>query len=165
MSIPNQISIVIPQDTVDNVLQKLKDCKIALTPYLQALTTHERMHLLKLGDKTVATVQKTKNYIENNPEFIPAYMDKAEFLKDEAVVTQLVPIAELAQQLLSDVNDTITLSGSEALKASLLYYGQVNEAAKKGIVTAQPIYNDLSKRFSKIVTHKSTNTNKTSGSK
>lgn len=38
-----------------------------------------------MGDKTVATVQKVKSYLE----FTPAYMDKGEFLKDEALVTGL----------------------------------------------------------------------------
>ena len=149
MATPNQISMVIPQETVDGVVQKLQDCKAALAPYLQALTAAERQHLLKMGDKTVAIVQKTKSYVETNPEFIPAYMDKAEFLQDEAVVTQLEPVLQLAEQLFADVTDTVMLSGSEALKAALLYYGQVKEAAHKGVVTAEPIYNDLSARFAR----------------
>ena len=155
MAIANQISVIIPQEVVDGVTQKLQDCKAALAPYLQALTTAERHHLIKMGDKTVATVQKTKSYMETNPEFIPPYMDKTEFLKDEAVVTQLEPVLQLTKQLFSDVNDTIMLSGSEALKASLLYYQQAKVAARKGIVTAKPIYSDLSVRFAKK-THKST---------
>ena len=39
------------------------------------------------------------------------------------------------------------LPGSEALQAALLYYGQVREANQKGILTAKPIYEDLSQRF------------------
>ena len=102
-----------------------------------------------MGDKTVATVQKTKSYVDTNPEFVPGYMDKAEFLKDETVVTQLNPIANLARQITSDVDDTVMLSGSEALQEAMLYYGQVKEAAAKGIPTAKPIYEDLRQRFSK----------------
>jgi hypothetical protein len=41
------------------------------------------------------------------------------------------------------------LLGSEAIVAALLYYGTTKEAAHKGIATAQPIYDDLSKKFSK----------------
>jgi hypothetical protein len=39
------------------------------------------------------------------------------------------------------------LAGSEAMQSAMLYYGQVNEAHKKGIPTAKPIYTDLSERF------------------
>ncbi len=149
MSTPNQISIEIPQTVIDLVTQNLQASKIALAPYLQGLTADERMSLFKMGNKTVATVQKTKSYIDTNPEFVPSYMNKIEFLKDETVVTLLNPIANLAKQLASDVEDTIMLSGSEALQEAMLYYGQVKEASAKGIPTAKPIYEDLKERFSK----------------
>jgi hypothetical protein len=149
MSTQNQISIVIPQDVINTVTQKLQDCKIALAPYLQGLTNEECISLFKMGDKTVATVQKTKSYMDTNPEFVPSYLDKAEFLKDETVVSQLSPIVNLAKQLASDADDTVMLCGSEALQEAMFYYGQVKEAASKGIPTAKPIYEDLKARFSK----------------
>lgn len=149
MSVKNQISIEIPKEVIDRVTQKLQECKLELAPYLQGLTAVEREQMLKMGDKTVATVQKTKSYVDTNPEFVPAYMDKAEFLKDEKVVTQLNPVSNLATQIATDVSDTIMLAGSEALYSALLYYGQVKEASHKGVPTAKPIYEDLSERFSK----------------
>lgn len=147
MSTNNQISVEIPQTVLNEVSQKLQECKTLLSPYLQALTPDERRSIFKMGDKTLATVQKVKSYLETNPEFAPSYMDKTEFLKDEAVATGLTSLGNLAQQLSSDVDDTIMLAGSEALEAALLYYGTVKEAAAKGIPTAKPIYEDLSARF------------------
>jgi len=147
MSVKNQISVEIPAAVIAEVNQKLQDCKTLLSPYLQGLTTEERKALFKMGDKTVATVQKVKSYMDTNPEFIPAYMDKTEFLKDEAVVTSLTPIGNLATQLASDIDDTLTITGSEALMSALLYYGTAKEAADKGVTTAKPIYDDLSQRF------------------
>ncbi|OWP83978.1 hypothetical protein BWK59_07655 [Flavobacterium davisii] len=156
MTTKNQISIAIPEELIESVTQKLQECKTALAPYLQGLTIEERSSLFKMGDKTVATVQKTKSYVDTNPEFVPAYMDKTEFLKDEALVTVLSPIANLASQLTTDVNDTVMLAGSEALQASMLYYGQVKEASNRGIATAKPIYEDLSQRFMKRPSKKKT---------
>jgi hypothetical protein len=147
MSTQNQISIVIPQEIIDTVTEKLKECKEALAPYLQGLTMQEREDLFKMGDKTVATVQKTKSYVVSNPEFVPNYMDTVEFLKDEAVVSQLNPIVNLSKQLFTDADDTVMLAGSEALQNAMLYYGQVREAHSKGVPTAKPIYEDLSERF------------------
>lgn len=149
MSTNNQISVEIPKTVLDEVSQKLQECKTALAPYLQALTAEQRKSLFKMGDKTVATVQKVKMYLNTNPEFAPAYMNQAEFLKDEAVVTGLNPLANLAHQLTSDLEDTVMLAGSEALLASLLYYGTAKEAASKGVTTAKPIYEDLSQRFTR----------------
>lgn len=149
MSTQNQISIEIPTAVIEAVIQKMQECKTQLAPYLQGLTAEDRGSLFKMGDKTVATVQKTKSYMNTNPEFIPVYMNQAEFLKDEALVSQLNPIANLANQLSSDINDTVMLAGSEALQSSMLYYGQIKEAHHKGIITAKPIYEDLSQRFAK----------------
>ena len=149
MSTQNQLSILIPTTVIDEVMLKLQECKTSLAPYLQGLTTEERKSLFKMGNKTVANVQKTKSYVDTNPEFVPGYMDKTEFLKDEAVVSLLSPISNLALQLATDVDDTVMLAGSEALQAAMLYYGQVKEANSRGIPTARPIYEDLSQRFSK----------------
>lgn len=147
MSTKNQISVEIPATVIAEVNQKLQDCKTLLAPYLQGLTIDDRETLFKMGDKTVATVQKVKSYMETNPEFAPDYMDKIEFLRDEAVVTGLNPLGNLANQLASDIGDTVMLAGSEALKASMFYYGSTKEAASKGVATAKPIYEDLSQRF------------------
>lgn len=149
MSTNNQISVEIPQAVLNEVSQKLQDCRALLAPYLQALTPDQRKSLFKMGDKTVATVQKVKSYLDTNPEFAPVYMDKIEFLKDEGVVTGLNPLGNLAKQLSSDIDDTIMLAGSEALLAAMLYYGMSKQAATSGITTAKPIYEDLKQRFVK----------------
>ena len=149
MSTSNRISNVIPADVILEVTTKLNECKVALAPYLFALTEKERHDLFKMGDKTVATVQKVKSYIDTNPEFAPSYMQTAEFIKDEAVVTALTPLQNIALQLFTDIDDTRLLAGSEALSEAMFYYGSVREAANKGVTNAKPIYDDLSQRFSK----------------
>lgn len=149
MATSNQISIDIPQSVVDEVSKKLKECRDALAPYLQALTPEQARSLFKMGDKTVSTVQKVDDFVETNPEFVPGYMETAEFRKDSQVVKQLAPIHAVVEQISSDLNDTIMLAGSEALMNALLYYGSVREASAKGVASAKPIYEDLKPRFSK----------------
>lgn len=149
MSTSNRINEVIPANVLLEVTKKLNECKTALAPYLFALTEKERHDLFKMGDKTVATVQKVKSYLDTNPEFAPSYMQTADFIKDEKVVTALTPLQNLAQQLFTDIDDTRLLAGSEALSEALFYYGSVREAANKGVVNAKPIYDDLSQRFNK----------------
>lgn len=149
MSAKNQINVEIPNAVITSVLQKLKACKSELAPYLQGLTAEERRDLFKMGDKTVATVQKTKSYTETNPEFIPTYMNVAEFNNDVNVVNQLKPLEDFAKQLVVDISDTSMLAGSEALQQALFYYGQVREADSKGVPTSRAIYEDLQPRFSR----------------
>lgn len=147
MSAQNQISVEIPQTVIDSVMKSAKDSQEALKPYLQALTNDQKSSLFKMGDKTLATVQKLLSYTTTNPEFVPGYMEVEEFHKDAKVVEQLSPLLALFEQLVSDLNDTVMLAGSEALTNGMLYYGSVNEAASKGVPAAKPIYDDLSQRF------------------
>ena len=149
MSTQNQLSISIPEETIATVLKNLQDCKDLLQPYLHALTPEERHSILKMGDKTVATVMKTKDYVVTNPQFVPSYMNAAEFVADANVVSLLSPITNLAMQLSRNVEDTMMVAGSEALQEALVYYGQVKEAASKGVPSAGPIYEDLKQRFAK----------------
>ncbi|MGV9004656.1 hypothetical protein [Flavobacterium sp.] len=154
MSISNRMSEVIPQAVIDDVITKLTDCRTALEPYVMGLTEEERQTLFKMGDKTVATVQKVQSYIITNPELMPTYMNKVEFAKDVTVVTQLTPLQNMAYQLASDLDDTRMLAGSEALAEALIYYGSVKEAAKRGIPQAKPIYEELKERFTRRGTPK-----------
>ena len=149
MSTRNQLSISIPEETIAAVLQNLQNCKSLLEPYLLALTPEERHSILKMGDKTVATVLKTKEYVVTNPQFVPSYMNVDEFVANTTVVMQLTPITNLATQLSRDVEDTVMVAGSEAFQEALLYYGQIKEAASKGVPSAEPIYDDLKQRFAK----------------
>lgn len=149
MSTPNQINIEIPDAVITSVKQKLMDCKEELAPYVETLSLKERQTLFKMGDKTVATVQKVESYLNSNPEFAPAYMDQREFRNDVAVVNQLEEIEDLATQIATSISDTSMLAGSEALYGAMLYYGQVREANSKNVLAARPIYEDLQPRFSK----------------
>ena len=149
MSTPNQISVEIPDAVITSVLKKLNECKEELAPYMQGLTADERHDLFKMGDKTIATVQKTQSYVVTNPEFVPNYMDIQEFNRDYSVVNQLKPVEDLINQLAVDVSDTRMLAGSEALQQSLFYYGQVREADSKGVPSSRAIYEDLQPRFAR----------------
>ena len=149
MSVSNRVNEVIPQEVIDDVTKKLNDCRVALAPYLLGLTEQERQDLFKMGNKTVATVQKVQSYVLTNPDFIPSYMQTAEFGKDVTVTSVLTPLHNVALQLASDMDDTRMLAGSEALSEALIYYGSVREASNRGIPQAKPIYDDLRQRFTK----------------
>lgn len=149
MSLSNRVNDEIPQAVIDEVTQKLKECREALAPYMIGLTEKERQTLFKQGDKTVATVQKVQSYVQTNPEFIPSYMQTEEFNKDVTITSVLTPLHNVAFQLASDMDDTRMLAGSEALAEALIYYGSVREAANRGVAQAKPIYDDLVERFIK----------------
>lgn len=148
MSQKNQIAINIPADELANIHALVAQLKTALAPYVQALTATEVKGISKMGDKTVAFVEKVKDYTVSNPEFIPTNsMNVNDFLVDFNAVKTLAPVLKNISQINDDLEDTLMLCGNEALVPALMYYGSVKFNANNGVASAKTIYEDLQKRF------------------
>ena len=143
----NIISIQIPQKELDSALSKIQEAHQILSPYLIALTLAERKAMPKMNEKTVPFVEKALNYMESEPTLTPGYLDTEEMRLDFQAAQQLTQVAREAQQLTSKLEDTITLTGSEAYIAALAYYHAIKGAARVNASGAKPIYEDLKKRF------------------
>jgi len=118
-----------------------------LLPYLKSLSADERKELPKMGDKTIAFVQKALEYSGQNAEFVPSFLDVKEFENDMKAVELLRSIFNPLSQISDAVQDTLTLSGSDAYSAALIFYSAVKSAAKTNAPKSQSILNDLSSRF------------------
>lgn len=155
MSTKNAISIAIPEAEQQTIKDAAGTLKKTLNPYLVALSNEQRQTIPKMGDGTQPFVRKTLAYAESNPEFAPPYMDLPELKKDMDVVRQLTPVLRTLEQLVSNLNDTLMLAGSESFVTSLSYYHTVKIAAKMNIPGAKSIYEDLRERFEKSSSGKS----------
>jgi hypothetical protein len=147
MTQKNEIAVTIPPAELAKINGLLSELKTAIAPYIHPLTKEQIASITKMGDKTVAFVSKIKDYTTTNPEYVPNFMSVQDFVVDTEAVNTLSPILKTVKQLSDDLNDTITLSGNEALVAALLYYGSVRYNASQGQASAKTIYEDLKKRF------------------
>jgi hypothetical protein len=100
-----------------------------------------------MGDKTVSFVQKSFEYAKRNKELAPAYLDLADMETDMKAVEVLREISQGLSSLSASVDDSLTLSGSEAYQAALLFYTNVKSASRAKVAGAASIYDDLSGRF------------------
>jgi hypothetical protein len=137
----------IPQAELDEIKQSVEKALSLLKPYTIPLTPGERSNMAKLGDKTLAFVEKTNSYALANPQLCPAYFDQAAFAIDFADYRSLRPLVVLTEQLLHNIDDTMMVAGSEAFIASLSFYNSAKDAAKRDIPGAKAVYDDLKTRF------------------
>jgi len=142
----NQISITISEEAVANINKAIATINENL-PDLINLTVDDRHQLPKMGDKTIAFVNKSFEYASQNPTIVPSFLDLTEFAKDTAVVTSLKRILMPLEQLNEKLSDTNLLAGSEAYMAALVFYTAVKGAAKAGQPGMKNIYDDLQSRF------------------
>lgn len=134
-------------DELQNQVLKLLDDLYKLLPAHVSLSDDERKGGFKLGDKTSSFLEKGKTYMEQAPQFIPAYTDKAETFRDANYTLKMLTIVRKMQPILTEIEDMATIAGVEALSSVLSYYNNVRDAANKGIPGAKDIYEDLKKRF------------------
>lgn len=146
MSRDNRLSAQLDAGAIDTIRQSLATIRAQL-PFLLSLTPQERKELPKLGEKTVGFDEKCVSYMQSNPEFLPGFIDTAEVDKDRALRSQLLLFAADLQGLAQQVEDSLTVLGSEILMADLAYYQSAREAARRGRAGAQGIYDDLRSRF------------------
>ncbi|MCF8259914.1 MAG: hypothetical protein K9J12_04015 [Melioribacteraceae bacterium] len=143
----NQVSIQIPPEVLQEIQTAVTNIQTKLAPYLIALSPEERHQIPKMSDKTTPFVEKTISYTESNPQFAPPYMKADEMKIDFDAVQTLKTIFNPLNQLVSNLDDSIMLSGSEAYIGSLAYYNSVKLASKMDVPGAKPICDDLKQRF------------------
>ena len=147
MALENLISIAIPPDTKQQAIDGIKSVDQLLTSFLHPLSDTQRANIAKVSDGTEPYMSKINSYVTTNPEFAPSFMDVSEFKKDYLAYADCLDIIKPLKQLLSKLEDTKTLCGSEGYTQSLLYYHSAKQAAKNGVANSKVIYDDLKKRF------------------
>lgn len=148
MSQTNQISTTIPAETMADIQAKLNALNASLADYLLFnLTASERMELTKMGDKTIAFVQKSLEYAENNPTLVPGYINVPEAKKDYQFSQELNSIWKQVSMLQRAIEDTMMVAGSEAYDAALVFYKSVKGASRVNVPGSEAVYNDLAQRF------------------
>lgn len=146
-AIGNRISFKIDDAQLQAVMSALQFVMGALMPLLMNLSIDDRRALPKMGAKTLDFVTKTLAYARSNPQYQPSFVDLDEFAIDLAAVGVLRQIQQPLSQLLSMLDDSLLLSGSEALSASLVCYKAFRAAAEVNAPGAGVIAADLGARF------------------
>ncbi|HRI47048.1 MAG TPA: hypothetical protein PK559_08095 [Ignavibacteriaceae bacterium] len=138
----------VTEERKTQILDLIKQIQNQL-PFLVNLSKDERETIFKMGDKSVAFVEKALEYAKMNPHLVPPYADIPELEQDLALAKQLQPIFLQLKTLFESVSDTYMAAGSEAMTAVTSFYNSVKNAAKSNVPGTDAIYDDLKKRFVK----------------
>jgi hypothetical protein len=143
----NQFNQDIAAAKLQKVQAALDVIKTELGPLLISLTPEERKNMLRMGDKTVAFVQKTTDYASTNPSFVPPFVKLDELKQDAAGLAALAPILRQLEQLSLDTDSTLMVAGSEAYTNALTIYQNIKFQAQNHQQGAQAAYEELRVRF------------------
>ena len=148
MSQQNRISATVSQEQKVAIQSGIDGIKTALSDILiHSLTPKERKTIVKMGDKTVAFVQKSLDYADSNLTLAPAYLDIAEAQKDLKLSLDLQSIFNQLSALTTALEDAMIISGSEAYNGALIFYNSVQGAVRSNVPGSQSILDELKQRF------------------
>jgi hypothetical protein len=148
MAQENKISAEIPAATVTDAKSKIEEIRSMLASVLTAnLSGADRQNMLKMGDKTIAFVNKALQFASDNPSLVPTYLDLNEAKKDYALVTAIDSILKGLSTLQRGLEDTQMVAGGEAYDAALTFYSSIKGACHSNVPGAQAIYDELKKQF------------------
>ena len=102
-----------------------------MLPFLQTLTSQERVRLYKMGPQRLAWVQACLAAAKDNPNVLPPSFEVDEFAQDFELANTLATLRTVFQQLFQDTDDTTMGVGSEAAQAASDLMGYVDQAADK----------------------------------
>jgi hypothetical protein len=94
-------------------------------------------------------VEKTCDYTQASPQFIPPYLDVQQLQNDLTNFEKLTGLLRLSKQLTSGIDDTAMQAGADGYTKALSYYNSAKQATKMNVPGAKGIHEDLRKRFSK----------------
>jgi hypothetical protein len=137
----------IQEEKLVKIEKSLNELREILSSYVTPLTPKERKALPKMGEKTLAFVEKCYEFSKRNPELCPGFFDKDAFEVDFKDACGLFSAVNMATQLKENLADTQMSAGSEAFQAALLYYNSAKMAAANNIAGAKAVYEELRKRF------------------
>lgn len=140
---------VLSPESVAEVLQKVAEIQ-AILPEGVALRPSDRRKLLKLGRKTTQFVQRTIEMTQQNPNMVPAYIDRTSMETSYQVYNQMLSIIGSVEQLERKVTDIMLVSGNVASTSSISCYHAIKNASKDNVPGAQPVYDALKTRFKPV---------------
>lgn len=126
----NLISASLSAAEAAEVEKNLAAVKAGLN-FLLSLQTDDTKGLFKVGPNFLPFVEDAFQTVNTHPEILPGVFDKAEFLKDYALLSALTPILNQIEELAEGVRKTYTAVGSDALVAGLEVYAAVKQNKDK----------------------------------
>jgi hypothetical protein len=118
-----------------------------LEPYRTPLTAEERREMAIVGDKTLAFLEKGKEFIDLYPDLVPSWLNKSEFTNDFDDVHNLTPAKNLADQARETLYNISYLAGNEAYHWILDFYHAARQAAARDVPNAKIVADEMGKRF------------------
>ncbi|MFP4619750.1 MAG: hypothetical protein ACLFM7_00415 [Bacteroidales bacterium] len=132
------------QIAVDKAFGTIKQI---LGPKLVNLSPGDIRNMVNMGNKNMSFVTKAAEIANNNPQLVPDTFDLKAFRNDLDATVTLRELKRSTDSLSNLINDSLALSGSEAIQAAFAFYSWLKVAVKMNVPDAETAYQELAEHF------------------
>lgn len=147
MALDNLISLSFSSDELKAIDEAIKTIQTALTGKMINLTPDERQQYGRIAEQNKLFVNKAKNYMEQYPNLIPTFIDKAEFDRDYAAREQIEQRLQLLNSLNEQFTDTKTLLDHDNYHNAISFYRNIRYLSGENVPGTNVIYADMKQFF------------------
>ncbi len=145
----NLISITFTSEELqqlDGAIQQIEQIILGKT---SNLSQEERKQFGRIAEQNKLFVNKAKSYMEEYPQHVPSFLDKAEFDRDyearKLIESRLIRLEGITEQL----SDTKILLDNDNYNNALTFYRNIRFLSGENVPGTTNIVNDLSQFFNR----------------
>ena len=158
MALENLISVSFTEEELTQLDSHLLAIRQILNGKTVNLTPDQRRQYGRIANQNKLIVDKAKNYMEQHPDWIPRFVDKAEFDRDYTARQQEENRVQLLENLSTQLIDTKTLLDHDNYNNALSFYRMLRFLAGENEPGAKPVYEDMRVLFNRTGTSNNTDT-------
>jgi hypothetical protein len=147
MALDNLISLSLSAPELEAIDEAIKIIETTLAGKTINLTPDQRRQYGSIAEQNKLFVNKAKGYMEQYPQYVPSFVDKAEFDADYAARQQLEERTQRLASLTEQLGDTKTLLDHDNYQNALTFYRNVRYLSRENTPGITTIYNDLRQFF------------------
>lgn len=164
MALDNLISLSFTTEELTKLDQALQTIDTVLSGKTINLTPEERQQYGRIAEQNKLFVNKAKIYMEQYAQYVPNFLDKAEFDKDYIAREQIEQRLQQLDSLTEQLSDTKVLLDHDNYHNAISFYRSIRYLSEENVPGTNVIYDDMKQFFVAGQTSGPTETPSTSGS-
>jgi len=147
MALDNLISLSFSADELNQLDQALQTIETVLSGKTINLTPDQRQQYGRIAEQNKLFVSKAKTYMEQFPQHVPGFLDKAEFDRDYAARQQIELRLQRLSSLEEQLSDTKVLLDHDNYHSSISFYRSIKFLSGENVPGSNVIYEDMRQFF------------------
>ncbi|AZA77327.1 hypothetical protein EG347_07305 [Chryseobacterium sp. G0186] len=147
MALDNLISVSFSKTDLETIDKALQDIQSVFLGKTINLTPDQRQQYGRIAEQNKLFVNKAKIYMEQYTQYIPPFLDKAEFDKDYIAREQIEQRLQQMDSLVEQLSDTKVLLDHDNYHNSISFYRNIRFLSEENVPGTNVMYEDMKQFF------------------